>query len=298
MSIKVDFSENEGVIIIDLSYLVHAISFRALNIYKRMYDYPKDPKELWKIDFSKDEEFIGIFTKNVLSKIKTLSTTYNCPKGHVIIAKDCRKKNIWRRDLFQEYKLHRMVENVAPEGLNRKYIFQYVDKVLLPSLESRGIVFTMANDTAEGDDIIAISKNYIRSKEPNREIVILGSDGDFMQLIDDNTLIFTTQGECINDKSQGSPKRDLLYKILIGDGSDGIPGCFTKVKGDKILSRGAGKVAINKLINEDGLLKQKFKEYPKAVEQFKLNSKIIDFRNIPKVIVKDIETSIEDHFYE
>jgi 5'-3' exonuclease len=287
--------KEESILLIDLSYLVHAISFRTKNIYSREFGMPKNKEELYEIDYSLDEEFMAIFNRNFISVLKKLKTEYNTPKGAIVLAADCRKKDIWRMTHFPEYKLHRMIKK--KEGLNRGPIFKYVFDKLVPRLEAKDFCSMFSHPVAEGDDIIAVSKEIIRKREPEKQIVILASDHDLLQIIDENTIILTTQNEIVNEKSLGSSIKDLTHKVIMGDKSDGIPPCFKKTKGDKIFALGCGKKTALKLVENKALLKQKLNEYPDAQERFKINMKIVDLRNIPKEVRDDLEPRIEEFLY-
>jgi len=285
---------SDGYLLMDTSYLIHTIAFRTFKIYSDHFDLPDDGKEIWKIDFSLDDDFMAIFNRNFVSTVNKFLKKYKIDKSRVVFAIDCKKTDIWRRSFYESYKFQRIQGADEPEGLNRSPIFRYVLDNLLPKVNSDGMGITISYPIAEGDDIIAISKNYIRSINQTVEIVIITSDHDFMQLFDDNTVISTIQEKLLRDKSLGSPEKDLLFKILVGDGSDEIPGCFKKTPGDKELGRGFGQVTCLRFIDNPDLLKRKFSEYPEAGEQFKINKMIVDFNNIPESIVSDVTKILEE----
>ena len=104
----------------------------------------------------------------------------------------------------------------------------------------------------------------------------------------DQTLLRNMEDLDLVTRSVGPPKFDLMYKILLGDTSDDIPSCFQKTKGDKLLSRGFGKKTVMKVMKDIPLLKEKFKQYPEARKQYKLNKQLIDLSFIPKEIKEDI----------
>jgi 5'-3' exonuclease len=293
----VNFADEGPFLLIDTSYQVYAIAYRAMNIYSKHYDVPACKQELHTIDFTDDSDFLHIFNRNFISSVKKLHSQFMTTASKTLFALDCPKKDIWRREHFDGYKLHRMVQVGPPEGLNTRPIFKYVVNTLLPTLVEKGFGHTASHPHGEADDIIGVTHSIIREREPDRRVVILASDHDLMQLIDGKTDIMTTQNTNMVDKACGDPKRDLLEKILVGDGSDGIPGCFTKQKGDKVLCMGFGKVACSKLLDDRELLMQKFEEYPEAREQFKLNQQIVDFKNIPQNIRASITEKVTELFY-
>jgi len=286
---------NDGYLIIDTSYLTHTIASRSIKIYSEHYDdLPTDDEELYKIDFSKDNDFMSIFNRNFKSTINKFLSQFRLPKQHTIFAFDCKKSDIWRRSFYMGYKLGRIKSSKDQLGFNKGPLFGYVKDELVPSLIESEYGFILNNPVAEGDDIIAITTNYIKRVLPEVQIIIMTCDGDFLQLASDNVEIYNIQNKNIKEKSIGTPSQDLL-KILIGDGADEIPKCFNKQKGDKEFAKGFGEKAALKLVQDPNLLKEKFNLYPEAVKQYQLNYKLVCFDAIPKIITEDIENKIQEH---
>jgi 5'-3' exonuclease len=267
-----------------------------MNIYSDHYDVEPDEKELYKIDFTQDEDFMMIFRKNIVSTINKFLKKFRICKEHVIFATDCRKTDIWRRSYFDGYKLSRINSAQDETGFNRGPLFGWTKNTLIPELQEDGYGPIIGHPIAEGDDIIAISKMYLRELDPHITIAILTCDHDFLQLVDDNTKIYNAQEQDLKEKSLGNPKKDLLMKILIGDRSDEIPKCFDKVPGDKLLSRGFGEKTCKKVVDDPKLLEQKFKEYPEAKKQFETNYRLVSFTAIPQIIIEDVKKDLNDHF--
>ncbi len=294
MAIKQNFSPR-GYLILDTSYFNHYMIGRAFNHYEKHFDVPSDKKELWEIDFSTVPEFLSILAKTYLDGLNFILRSYNIKMGNIIFATDCHIKNCWRMDIFPEYKIDRLIKKSAKEGLNKSPLHKFIGNILLPKiLRKRNYGFLLNNDYAEGDDIIAISKNYLREKYPEMEIVVLTNDSDMLQLHDSKTHLYNFEHYDIMKRSIGSIKKDLMYKIILGDTSDSIPSCFQKVKGDKVLCRGCGKKTAKKLVDDVELLKEKFKQYPDAVKVYKRNKSIIDLDLIPKEIVRDVLNILEE----
>lgn len=85
-------------------------------------------------------------------------------------------------------------------------------------------------DKLEADDVIGYLCNKVYSDYDDSEIYVMSSDNDFMQLVNDRTFLFSptkkkTYGikEVIEEFSV-HPENFLLYKTLVGDTSDNIPG--------------------------------------------------------------------------
>lgn len=293
MGLVTNFYE-DGYLIVDTSYLTHTIACRAMKIYSQHYDLPEDEEELWKINFSEDEDFRAIFDRNFISTINKFLKKFRLHKNNIVFALDCKKIDIWRRSFYEGYKLGRINASHEKKGFNRGPLFGYVKETVLPNLIEKGFGGIIKHPVAEGDDVIAVSHRYLRETYPESTIAIMTCDHDFLQLADDYTEIYNIQDKNLKEKSLGSPALDLLMKILVGDGADEIPKCFQKTKGDKYLSRGFGNKAAMTLIKDPELLKEKFNEYPEAKEQYKLNYTLVCFKAIPELIVEDITKNLKE----
>jgi DNA polymerase-1 len=90
-------------------------------------------------------------------------------------------------------------------------------------------VKTVAIDKAEADDIIAYYSDIL-PKEYNSKVFIVSSDKDFIQLINDDVTVYRPTEREYYTKSTVKEKfgvladNFILYKILMGDNSDKIPG--------------------------------------------------------------------------
>jgi 5'-3' exonuclease len=291
--IKTNFENNEVFLLVDTSYVVHALCATALNKYSEQgFVVPKDQEELYKIDFSKDEEYLSIFTEIFINNVKKYCKQFLIKGSCVVFAKDCNKLDIWRRTIYPEYKEHRLIPE--KKGIWKGPIFKFVFDKLLPLLETKHFGKVISATGAEGDDVIAVLKMYLREQYPSNKIIIVGSDHDMLQMLDDHTIYINIQNEILNEKSEG-PEKELKLKIILGDGGDNIPAIFEKVKGDKVLGRGCGKGTATKLRDDPQLLQDKLLQYPEAVEKMKLNEQLIDFKNIPVAIRESIIKEYEKH---
>ena len=122
----------------------------------------------------------------------------------------------FRKKEYSEYKANR--KEVDPD---LKKQFPYIEEML----KALGII-PLASEGFEADDIIA----SVAAENPENEIVIISSDKDLMQLINDRTTMY----DGMKDRHYGSDEvrekfgvgpekmRDLL--ALMGDSSDNVPG--------------------------------------------------------------------------
>ncbi len=135
-----------------------------------------------------------------------------------------------RRALFKEYKLNR-----RPEKLNRFYQDDIPDTddnrkrqniALLRMLKCAPVCQIYVTD-CEGDDVIAyLSRGPMR----NEQKVIVSSDKDLFQLLDDQTKIYNLHKKTYVTKDdvletfRVTASNFALAKALCGDPSDNIPG--------------------------------------------------------------------------
>ena len=125
-------------------------------------------------------------------------------------------------------------------------------------------------DYIEADDIMAYAARHIFKKE----VLIVSSDKDFLQLVDDRISVYlpTKKKMMYEDDVKelyGVPSKNLVYyRIFDGDKSDNIPGV-----------KGIGpKTLINKLdfLQSDGLTLDTLLERVSQMDDEKLKNKILE----------------------
>lgn len=167
--------------------------------------------------------------------------------SRVIIAFDGEGGYINRRYIYPEYKKNR--EGLT--GLTNKKAFKSKydeDEAKVNELE-RLIdylhylpVTLLAMDKTEADDIMAYACKYLYEEDKENEVVIMSSDNDFLQLINDRVTIYSPTkkkhyyAKEVTDEFKCIPGNYLIYKAFLGDDSDNIKGV-----------NGIGKVKIHKL---------------------------------------------------
>lgn len=109
----------------------------------------------------------------------------------------------------------------------------------------------------EADDYIAsiISNNY----DSSNRYIIVSTDSDFIQLVDDNVFLYVQRGknsilydkEAVIKKYNISPQKYVMFKALVGDKSDNIKGItgIGAISTAKILNYGCIQDYICKNIN-------------------------------------------------
>jgi 5'-3' exonuclease len=136
-----------------------------------------------------------------------------------------------RRAIYPEYKLGR-----RPEKLNRFYSQDELPSahdenrkhqmlVLLQLLKQTPCCQLYADD-AEGDDLVA----YLCEKYPSRRKVMVSSDRDMFQLLDDLTMQYSPHKKCFITKEdvlaeyRVASHNFAIAKALCGDPGDNVPG--------------------------------------------------------------------------
>ena len=121
----------------------------------------------------------------------------------------------------------------------------------------------------------------------------MSSDRDFIQLQSDRPVTqYDVTGELVVPKIKRgaetisiTPQQALLIKIISGDSSDNIKPIKPKV----------GEIRAFKYITEKtDEFKNMLKEEPEVAQHLILNSKLIDFKNIPV----ELSNKIVDEFYQ
>jgi len=135
-----------------------------------------------------------------------------------------------RRSLYKDYKAQR-----KPEKLNRFYEDDIPEseenrvrqiRILTRMLKHLPVCQIYVSD-CEGDDVIAY---LCRRKFPDETKVIMSSDKDFYQLLDEKTRIYSLHkkvyltADKIKEEFNIHMKNFALAKSLCGDASDNIPG--------------------------------------------------------------------------
>ena len=267
--------QEKTFIFVDGSYYCFYRYFSLLNWWKNAF--PENPIET-QIPIENPvfvEKFKKLFIENLqniphklhLGKSKSKSESDNKPI--LIVGKDCKRENIWRNEFFPKYKGTR----VKDEKFMGAPFFKmaYEEKLF----EQAGTNNILSLDKLEADDCIAITvKNLLEKYKDKCKIYIIASDHDYLQLHGNQVKIYNLAYKNITESKTvvGKAETDLEIKIIMGDTSDNIPSVFPK----------CGFKTALKCYEDKEYFEKKMGKNPEYLEQYKLNQKIIDFRNIPK----------------
>ena len=274
---------------------------------------PEDPKTStlpWVLNQVYMEKYVKLFKQN----IDNIAKRFNVSPHNILFARDCPIDEIWRRKLYPGYKGSRCPEVVPPPVLvptldteiglgllmdvsKMNKSWQHLDKQVIgidmlgfgpvvkhnnDTFLKTGYVKTMRVGSAEADDVCAIIAMRVRKLQPNRKIVIVANDRDYLQLIDPNLTVVDIPNfnEITHKKGDLTANEALLHKIIAGDTSDDIPSCGT----NDAKKYACNPVLLKKLLDTDPVFKQKYE----------FNSVLIDFKKIPD----DIQDKIWNTFLE
>jgi 5'-3' exonuclease len=227
-----------------------------------------------------DENLIRHMVLNIIrGHVKNFKKDY----GEVVLCCDNRK--YWRKDYFPFYKASRK-KNRDKSDLDWHMIFDMLAK-FKQELKDHFPYKVLDVEGAEADDIIG---TLVPIYSPHQKILILSSDGDFLQLQ------YYANVKQYNPSQKKyviseNPIMDLKEKIIRGDKGDGIPNilspgdCFVRDLRQKPIT----KPMLDKMLQESWLEQN---ESVKA--NWMRNSTLIDLTFIPVEIREKIINTYEE----
>jgi hypothetical protein len=229
-----------------------------------------------------DEDLIRHMVLNIIrTHVKNFKNEY----GEVVLC--CDNRNYWRKEFFPFYKAGRK-KTREKSNLDWHLIFDMLAKFKI-ELKQNFPYKVIDVEGAEADDIIG---TLVPRHAPHEKILILSSDGDFLQLqmYGDNVKQYNpSQKKYVKSVD---PLLELKEKIIRGDKGDGIPNifspsdCFVRDLRQKPITQ---KVIEKYLVENYGDW-----EDEGARVGFSRNQTLIDLRNIPGDIKEKIINTYEE----
>ena len=228
-----------------------------------------------------DESLVRHMVLNIIrNHVKNFKSEY----GEVVLCCDNRK--YWRKEFFPFYKAGRK-KTREKSDLDWHLIFDILAK-LKQELKETFPYKVIDVEGAEADDIIGtLVPIYAR----DQKILILSSDGDFLQLQQYGSNVKQYNPSLKEYVKSENPLVELKEKIIRGDKGDGIPNmfspsdCFVRDLRQKPIT----KVIIEKYLNESV---EEYSDTDKA--NFSRNSTLIDLTKIPEEIKKTIINTYDE----
>lgn len=211
-------------------------------LFRMFYGIPASIKN------SKGREIKGLV--GFIGSLKKIVSEFEPYSVFVIFdSETSRKTNL---EIDTDYKANRIDYSYVNEEENPFSQLPLIKK----ALDYLGISYFEVSDN-EADDYIAsiISNNY----DSSNRYIIVSTDSDFIQLVDDNVFLYVQRGknsilydkEAVIKKYNISPQKYVMFKALVGDKSDNIKGItgIGAISAAKILNYGCIQDYICKNIN-------------------------------------------------
>lgn len=255
-------------------YRYHSLLTWWKNAYPEETDVLADP-------FT-NEKFVEKFKKTFVENLQKIPKNLKLGKNVnpiLIVGKDCKREHIWRNEIFPNYKANRA--NGPEDGFMGGPFFKmaYEENLFIQG----GARSILKHPKLEADDCIAITVKHLLQSIDDCNIYIITSDKDYLQLAEERVHLYNLAFKKLTDQKSctGDAQCDLFCKILTGDVSDNIPSVFPKC---------GPKTALKYFENRD-LLEAKLDENVSYRNTYQLNSRLVDFNNIPEELVQEFMAS-------
>ena len=223
----------------------------------------------------------------VLNSLRGHNKKFRKEYGEMVIA--CDSKNVWRREVFPNYKAGRKA-NREKSDHDWNAIFSMLGNI---RNEIRDFLpyKVIELETAEADDIIAtLVRRTLNRIQPNhlKKILILSGDKDFIQLHNE----WVKQYNPVLNKYVGKDENPTLYikeHILKGDRSDGIPNVLSH---DNVFIEGRRQKPLSRKKIDSWLEEVLMTMTEEEEKNYNRNKKLIDLTCIPL----ELEDKINNEF--
>lgn len=256
--------ETDDLVFLDLSHY----------IFQRYYAIQRWCKIAGK-EFTNDtagkQEMCALFEQRFESSLVVLKKKLKFKWSNLYLVQDCPREQIWRMNLFSSYKQNR-TDKASKDFDPVVFVNSY--NIIIPRMIKQYGLHLVSYPNAEADDVIAIIHSVVRSENPDKRMIIITNDNDYLQLLDDHTTILNSSLIELKKRfDEETLKVFGMWKSIRGDTSDNIPPIERKI-GDKI----AQKLAMNPQALQDKL------SSPSVRQVFELNKQLVMFEFIPKEI--------------
>ena len=226
----------------------------------------------------------GLVRHMILNILRMHIRNFRKDYGDVVLCCDNRK--YWRKEYFPFYKAGRK-KTREKSDLDWHLIFDMLAKFKL-ELRENFPYKVIDVEGAEADDIIG---TLVPIYAPHQKILILSSDGDFLQLQNYGNNVKQYNPAQKKFVKSENPIEELKEKIIRGDKGDGIPNmfspsdCFVRDLRQKPITKGV----LDKYLKEDV---NNYSETDKS--NYTRNATLIDLTFIPKEIKEKIINTYDE----
>jgi DNA polymerase I len=253
----------------------------------------------------------GVHVGGLGGFLRSLGTLINrIQPTSVYVVFDGVGSTINRKNLLPEYKSNRNITRITNwdifESLDDEHAAKIDQVVRLIHYLQCLPVKTLSLDKVEADDIIAHLATKL-SSDYGSKVFIVSSDKDFIQLVDENIIVYrpiekdyyTT--DTVIEKFGISAANFILYKVLMGDASDKVAG--VKGLGEKKLMKLFPELSQRILTLQDilNISEVKLKEniiYARVLDMQDQLEKNYRIMNLHNPMLDDIEREFLDAIIE
>jgi len=263
-------AEPESLVFIDGSYFCFYRYHSMLKWWK--FAHPETPLDDPFVNPVFMQTFKKTFAQTIHDMCKHLKL--HTEKTVMLVGKDCKREDIWRHELYPNYKGTRPKDDGFMGGPFFKMVYE--DRLF----QEMGIMAILKHPKLEADDCIAISVLHALEALPNVNIHIITSDKDYLQLAGPRVNIWNLSYKNIAEQTLGgSAEADLFCKIVMGDISDNIT---------SVLKKCGPKTALK--CHQDRVYFEERMKKEDAYSKYDLNRSIIDFNRIPAHLIDEFMT--------
>ena len=253
---------SKPIVLIDQSYYIFNRYYATYSWYNRRF-----PDGINYETITENDEFVLAFFRHFENDMAKIIKKFKTIKSNIIFCCDCFRTDIWRNDIYKDYKMTRA----------KKQNFNTLIFNLFKTYISNHDYYCCDNDKLEADDVTYLIQKKIKEDYKNCSIVIVTNDNDYLQMYDTNTTIINMQFKDISLRIKANPDIELEFKIIYGDKSDNIPKIQTGLNKEKAI----------KIASMNDSNKNKYLEDNQLMDKYILNRKLVDLSQIPQNLSDD-----------
>jgi 5'-3' exonuclease len=197
-------ARGQAVVLVDASYYVFYRHFATHKWFAYKQDAAPPPAE-----------FRDALVRHAHADVANWKKRYGLPKTshNVVFCQDCSRNDIWRRDLFPDYKANRE-DNPGFDAASFGVLFDWVRSQGYPLVHHARL---------EADDVACLVHGRLRA-EPDAcgAIAFITNDHDYLQIKDDRNVVHRVNGTDVMEAGRRKGTADIDVKIAMGDASDNI----------------------------------------------------------------------------
>lgn len=206
--VNITLTSTKPIILIDQSYYIFNRYYATYNWYRRQTDEIEFNHE----NIDENNSFILAFFRHFENDIIKLTKKFKTIKNNIIFCIDCSRCDIWRNDIYPNYKITR----------TKKTNFNSIIFTLFQNYITNNNYNYCSFDKLEADDITYLLQKKLKEDYETSKIVIITNDSDYLQMYDNRTIISNMQLKDLSLRIKNNPKIELEFKIIYGDKSDNI----------------------------------------------------------------------------